>query len=513
MIMTAFGIQKTECGFNRMDEGEQMLKTLKKLKEKREYLFAGLFFTTLVFGMLIVLGTINSGYHLIDDHEFYSYQGTIGEFGLWGAIKINIKGDLAIRYRPLYIILRTLGVAVFGTNTILWSICKAAEIIITLQIFYVFARKEINIFFSMLFAILIMWGCQSEIWWRLGPQESFGMLLFSACLLVTYQLKTKNIWYNKLLFIFFLALLSIQKESFWVSIPWFALLLFAYECKENDHDNFWRLVNQFVKKHYAECMAVSIIFVIGMYIILFVVGTDKVSYAGYSADLSWKFYLLQTIQNLLGECFPYLLAFVIVALISYIGYEKSFISKSFVFQVGSCLYLLLAELVIYAKSGMESRYLLPWAVGMIYIVFILGYRFWTENPRMKVTIGGLAVLLVFIFGREVVSEGIKFTAKGKDLQNCVDFVISNSSATDKVVAVSRDGEIDHAFGVLMKYQYQYMDFSDIGAYEGELMLLEDADVLFGKTGQVYYRLSEEAGLSIDNYDFYVTGNYEAAIKK
>ena len=486
---------------------------MKRGKEKQEFLLAGIFFIIFVLGLLSILGTVSSGYHLIDDHEFYSYQERIAQFGLWGAIKINIKGDLAIRYRPLYIILRTLGVAIFGTNTVSWSICKAVEVIATLLIFYVFARKEINIFFSMIFAILIMWGGQSEIWWRLGPQESFGMLLFAVSLLVTYNLKTRNIWYNKLLFTFFIALLSIQKESFWVSIPWFMLLLLAYECKENDKDRFWVSVKNFMKKHFAECAAVAIVFAIDMYMILFVVGTDKVSYAGYSSDLSWKFYVLQTIQNLVGECFPYLLALMIVILISYIGYNKSLISKSFIIQIGSCMYLLLAELVIYAKSGMESRYLLPWVVGILYVIFILGYRFWRENPRIKITIGGLAVLFILLLGKEVVSEGIKFTEKGRDLQACVEFVISNSSAADKIVAVSRDGEIDHAFGVLMKYQYQYMDSGKIDEYEENLALLENADILFGKTGQVYYRLAEEAGLSIDDYDFCETNNYEVAIKK
>lgn len=485
---------------------------MNRIKGKHEYIFTGIFFTGLVFGLLIMLGTLNSGYHLIDDHEFYRYRELISQYGLWDAIKINIKGDLSIRYRPLYMFLRTIAVAIFGVNTVAWSICKAAEIIITLQVMYIFARKEMNIFFSAVFAIMAMWGGQSEIWWRLGPQESFGMMLFAAVLLDTYNLKTKNTWYNKLLFVFLITFLSLQKESFWVSIPWFMMLLFAYDYK-NTAAGFSASIKKFIREHIVECLAVLVVFFFGMYMILFVVGTDKVSYAGYSSDLSWKFYVMQTFNNIVGECFPYILALVIVILISYIGYKKCLIDKSFMLQCCSCLYLFFAELVVYAKSGMEDRYLLPWVVGILYVIFILGYRFWRETPRIKLTIGGLAVLFIVIAGKDVVCEGKKFTDKGNDLQVCVEFIVSHSANTDKVVAVSRDGEIDRAFGVLMKYQYQYMDFSDIGAYEGELMLLENADVLFGKTGQVYYRLSEEAGLPVDNYDFYETGNYEVAIKK
>lgn len=220
---------------------------MNKLNRKYEYLFAGVFFTVLIFGLLIILRTIASGYHLIDDHEFYIYQERIDQFGLWGAIKTNIKVDLAIRYRPLYIVLRTLGVAIWGTNTVCWSVCKAVEIIAALQMFYIFARKEISKFFSAAFAVLIMWGSQSEIWWRLGPQESVGMLLFSAGLLVTYNLSNRNEWYNKLLFVFFITALSLQKESFWVSVPWFILLLFAYEFKGNERSSFQTIIKKLLK--------------------------------------------------------------------------------------------------------------------------------------------------------------------------------------------------------------------------------------------------------------------------
>lgn len=484
-----------------------------KSREKNEYLISGIFFSVLVFGLLIILGTMNSGYHLIDDHEFYRYWNTISERGLWEAIKINVKGDLAIRYRPLYIILRTIGVAIFGTDTILWSICKATEITAALQIFYIFARKEISIFFSGVFAIMIMWGSQSEIWWRLGPQESFGMLLFAAALLSTYYLKEKNVWYNKVVFTVFLILLSLQKESFWVSVPWFGLLLFAYECKNKDDQNKGLCLKKFFKRHLPESMVVLAVFAMDMCMILFVVGTDKVSYAGYSSDLNWKFYVFQTWKNLVGECAPYILSLVIVILISYIGYHKKLLGKSCILQLAACMYLFLAELVIYAKSGMESRYLLPWVISVLYVVFILGYRFWTENSRMKVTIAGLSIVFILILGKDVIPKGIQFTEKGRNLQACVEFIIDNTSETDKAVAISRDGEIDYSFGVLMRDQYKYKYIDEIYEYETDLSRLQEADILFGKTGQVYYRLSEEAGLSLDNYDFYETKYYEVALKR
>ena len=182
-------------------------------------------------------------------------------------------------------------------------------------------------------------------------------------------------------------------------------------------------------------------------------------------------------------------------------------------QLAACMYLFLAELVIYAKSGMESRYLLPWVISVLYVVFILGYRFWTENSRMKVTIAGLSIVFILILGKDVIPKGIQFTEKGRNLQACGEFIIDNTSETDKAVAISRDGEIDYSFGVLMRDQYKYKYIDEIYEYETDLSRLQEADILFGKTGQVYYRLSEEAGLSLDNYDFYETKYYEVALKR
>ena len=132
---------------------------------------------------------------------------------------------------------------------------------------------------------------------------------------------------------------------------------------------------------------------------------------------------------------------------------------------------------------------------------------------MKVTMGSLSVFLILLLGKEVIPEGIKFAEKGRNLQACVEFIIDNTSETDKVVAISRDKEIDYSFGVLMKDQYKYMNFDEITSYEANLPRLQEADILFGKTGQIYYRLSEEAGLSLDNYDFYETKYYEIALKR
>ena len=69
----------------------------------REYIISILIFSVIVFGFLIGTGTLTSGIHLTDDHEFFSIQNEIESEGL--------------------------------------GVCKAVEAVISMWLLYVFARK------------------------------------------------------------------------------------------------------------------------------------------------------------------------------------------------------------------------------------------------------------------------------------------------------------------------------------------------------------------------------------
>ena len=48
---------------------------------------------------------------------------------------------------------------------------------------YIMRNMKVNSVLSALTAALIVTGDQGEIWWRLGPQEPTGLLLFLLCML------------------------------------------------------------------------------------------------------------------------------------------------------------------------------------------------------------------------------------------------------------------------------------------------------------------------------------------
>ena len=79
---------------------------LEKIGRKKEALLVWGFFAVLVFGVVLGMGTLTSGFHLVDDWEFAKYVDwmTLENRSLWSCLKEAVGYDLTMRFRPLYYI-------------------------------------------------------------------------------------------------------------------------------------------------------------------------------------------------------------------------------------------------------------------------------------------------------------------------------------------------------------------------------------------------------------------------
>lgn len=146
-----------------------------KFMKKNEYLLVSLFFALMVFSLLLSTGTITSGWHMVDDHEFLEYQIELSrsEGTVFTCIQKALEEDIGSRFRPLYYIFRVILTTFFGSNLVVWSIFKAIEIVISFIFLYLCARTlKCTVFYSIIFTMVVMVGPQSVVWWKLGPQES-----------------------------------------------------------------------------------------------------------------------------------------------------------------------------------------------------------------------------------------------------------------------------------------------------------------------------------------------------
>jgi hypothetical protein len=84
-----------------------------------EFLFITLIAAAIVFGTICGIGTINSGWHLVDDHEYAEFIVSWHKgMTLPGLIQQYIIRDFGGRFRPLYYILRILMTWFVGENLV-----------------------------------------------------------------------------------------------------------------------------------------------------------------------------------------------------------------------------------------------------------------------------------------------------------------------------------------------------------------------------------------------------------
>ena len=503
-----------DCLFDEMVfKMEPSSNVINKKLNSKELLISFSLFLIFVFGILILTGTINSGIHLIDDHEFYTIGNILQEHGFRNGLIQSMRNDYAIRFRPFYSFTRTIGVYLFATNTVLWSICKGIEISISMFFFYVFARlMNTNQFFSALFSLLILLGEQSAIWWRLGPQESLGIMLFSAAMLSTYYLSKKRNALSVFIFILILAILSLQKETFCISMPGFFILLLALECFWSSKKESWKTILwEFCKKHSIEIILLAVIFFTEIYIIVFDTGLDTLGHAGFHSDMTIVNYIMGIYASYTYGCLPYAPLIVIAAaLLVKSTMKRGVFSKGEICEMLFVIFLFAPQQISYAKTTMHERYLIPWVVSVFYLIIIIGCRMIGSNKRLKISMGCILFLFTgFFFSRAVISAN-DFAQKGRDLQQCIEYVVDHTEEDDSMIAIS-GGEPDVAFNIIFKYEYSYQDCGILADYEDNLVEVGTADILIGETGQLYSIL-DEAKLSLDDYTVFQTANYEVGIK-
>ena len=133
------------------------------------FILFGVFWTSL----LVITGTLTSGYHFTDDHEIISINKNVQDNGIANATKSIIKNDLNIRFRPFYYFNRAVLIKLFSTNFLLWSIYNGVLAILTSYFLFLFIyRQGYKFVHAFLFPFLTLVGAQSAIWWRLGPAET-----------------------------------------------------------------------------------------------------------------------------------------------------------------------------------------------------------------------------------------------------------------------------------------------------------------------------------------------------
>ena len=399
------------------------------------------FIFILVFWFLIFItsGSIFSGYHFTDDHEIIEVYYNLTTQGMNLVEVFNqwiLKDSIAGRLRPFYYIHRIIETKFFGLNFVLWSIYTGLLGIFTTLFLFIFGRlinfstKE-----ALLFSFLTTLGTQSAIWWQLGPAETIGSFLLSITLVLTVLSEKEDYkLLSEISLIFLILMMSLSKESFILMIPVVAFLkiCLSHQLKKIS----WQ---QALSQNFLSITLLGLIFLSEILVLILFIGlTPDIGYAGID-----KFSISRIISatkdlHQVGDGWIASASLLAILLLS-MRHSFPAILKTL---KSLCLYLTLFFLVVvpqillYAKSGISHRYILPGIIGYSFLLLAL-YSLLNQNYKL-VTKFILALILISLGSKLSLAweAAHTFALEGKSTNALLETIEKNTTMNDTIVIVT-----------------------------------------------------------------------------
>ena len=406
-------------------------KRLEKLDGRAEALLVWGFFSVLVFGVVLGMGTLTSGFHLVDDWEFAKYVDwmTLEGRSVADCLREAVGYDLTMRFRPLYYINRVLMAAVFGINLTAMSVIKAAEIVAAFVLLYYCARHmRCNMVYAALFSLTVLTGYQSAVWWKLGPQESYDIMMFALGFwLMLKWLRTGRRWYaTASVGAFFL--MSIYKEPFILLLPFVGLYV-LYEEMTGKKVTLSALFAA-VRRRLPYLMALGLMFAAEMFLIVFVIGTNNYSYVGLDESVTLEQYA-QAWALAAHTDLKWYVRFGWLFILLFLTYWEHV--KKLGWEILLALSIILPQCVSYSKTAMTERYLLPAVLGFAFFFVIVGCNFRPLSGKRRIAYVLCLFLMLAAHGRVVLREAAYFTYRGESIRTMMDSTLALVKGTDKKV--------------------------------------------------------------------------------
>lgn len=380
--------------------------------KKRDYAVSLVFFFCFWFAFLSLSGALTAGFHFTDDHQIIYYNSVIGEAGAAKTISGWVYGDMTSsgRFTPLYLSQRILQIAVFGADFFKWAVYDG--VMASLSCFILSAFMGVigfTLIEALLLPLLLYLGFQTAVWWRFGTAETTGMLLLSLLLLFTaLSVKKRSGVYDAAIIVSG-VLLTLTKENLILIVPAVLFLILWLEVRENGLGWMASLKKRIVPV--AVLLGVSFAEIL---FIKFFVGTTGIGYAGYEGFKPGPFVKALVNFAYAGQAW---LVMTGAALAFVTRPSGKGIIKELVPPVVFSLLVIVPQALIYAKSGVSERYLLPGLLASSFLTVHL-LKAVRENLASEDSgarelgpkrIIGLALIVLFLMEGLLMMKSAKFS--------------------------------------------------------------------------------------------------------
>lgn len=377
---------------------------------------------SIIIGVILFLlssGTLTSGYHFVDDHEIVKMKSELKSNSFFEVSKKWVEEDVRTntRFRPFYYVHRVFETKLFGSDLVIWSIYHL--IIFCIAVIFIFLgmkKLEFTDYEAAICVLISFAGSQISVLWRLGPGEGIGMALLGVSLYYLAVSNQSKKIIHQVLFVFFLILASLTKESFLIIIPAMIFLKIWHE-KEHSTSSYTTIIS----RNWLMIIPFSVLLA-EILIIKFYVGTG---YAG----------LGNTIPELAGNIMRVSLHFIyayskLIFTVIVLTILIWFVRRSFrLFSIGSLIFFLLIlipNIILYSNYGLIERYLLPSAFGLGFFIAAWIKTMIRDNPEWLRIAVYLGILLLFISPlNQSIADAKAFAVEGRQTKELLPAISEN----------------------------------------------------------------------------------------
>ena len=255
--------------------------------------------------------------------------------------------------------------------------------------------------------------------------------------------------------------------------------------------------------------------------IVFYVGIDQVSYAGFHEGVSLADYWSGIVYSLKFNMGSYTIAggVFLFAIVMYVLEISKELRKKYLWFAAISAYVMAVQLIAHAKSLMWERYMIPWVVGYAFLFVLLGYRIFEQNKWRRTVYTAVLIILFLVEAPKAYQMSRDYAYDGQMLRVYFQNIFDNSDEVSQVVCAFRDEEINLAtecwlevHGRTQVYSYDTLtgEFKNIVQLKGavpEEFSWEQARVVvcYGDQVEIMLQLmglSEESSYSVNQYSSY-----------
>lgn len=492
------------------------------INKKKEFGGVLCFFSITVFAILILCGTLNSGLHMVDDHEFirFTIEMEEDEVSIWNLIQNENRRDGTFRFRPLYYPVRVIQTAIFGTDLFGMSVMKGIEVILTCMLVYYVARKlGSSMKYSLFTTAMVLAGPQSAICWKLGTPELTATWVFALAILWILKWKETKKWGYNIGILLCMIFTTLYKENYVLLIPFIMLLYiyFSMEGKEITWKNFWLAV----KENIVIEVLLAVFACYDLLMILTGVGINAPGYVGIDTSMSIWSYIKVFLNNFRLHLRIGQYGFFVFALLILLRKELWSLIKELKWQLFLAMVIILPQMVMYAKTGLEERYVIPWIYGMAYffIIVLAKHKVLEGKKRLyyDLILGALVAVNLIL----VCYEASYFTYRGKGISQMFEAVMEQTTEDTKILsAFAPYDESDkttsywfHKQGIKDIYVYRDGECKDwYRDGKGETIPLDEIDIImtYNFNDRHFY---EEPDIDFSDFEFMEFNTMRIAVRK